>query len=173
MADALPFLQTYAEEAEKRLSALAGRALTGAERAKIITIATERVRDYMVVLINKHFEMRTTTSIGRLAGWIKNRKPSPAIVTGHGTLFRQHEEFPSTVGEMVDYLMKTRKVAKNQMFDLMRAGRSPDDPEVKALDQRQKIFKLLANSFYGAYGEKGFHFYNEALGPAVNFCGSC
>jgi DNA polymerase elongation subunit (family B) len=54
------------------------------------------------------------------------------------------------VGEMVDFLMKTRKVAKNQMFDLMRDGRSPDDPEVKVLDQRQKIFKLLANSFYGA-----------------------
>ena len=28
-------------------------------------------------------------------------------------------------------------------------------------------------SVYGAYGEKGFHFYNEALGPAVTYTGQC
>ena len=168
MAEALPFLKTYADEAARRLEAIAGRPLTQAERDKIDQIAAERCDDQMVAIVNPHFNVRSTTSIGRIAGWIKNRKPMPAIVTGHGTIFKPHDEFKSTVGEMVDFLMKTRKVAKNQMFDLMREGRSPDDPEVKALDQRQKIFKLLANSFYGAYGERGFHFYDPALGPAVN-----
>ena len=171
MADDLPFLETYAQEAEKRLQALAGRPLTEAECAKIREVARERCTDTRVAITNPHFEVRNNTTIGRIAGWINNRKPNAAIVTGHGTLFRPHHEFQSTVGEMVDYLMKTRKVAKNQMFDLMREGRPEDDPEVKALDQRQKIFKLLANSFYGAYGEKGFHFYNEALGPAVTYTG--
>ena len=171
MAEALPFLKTYADEAARRLEAIAGRALTQAERDKIDQIAAERCDDQMVAIVNPHFNVRSTTSIGRIAGWIKNRKPMPAIVTGHGTIFKPHDEFKSTVGEMVDFLMKTRKVAKNQMFDLMREGRSPDDPEVKALDQRQKIFKLLANSFYGAYGEKGFHFYDQALGPAVTYTG--
>ena len=171
MAEALPFLKTYVDEAAVKLAAIAGRPLTDSEFARIEQIANERCKDQPAAIVNPHFAVRSNTSLGRIAGWIKNRKPMPAIVTGHGTIFKPHDEFKSTVGEMVDFLMKTRKVAKNQMFDLMREGRPPEDPEVKALDQRQKIFKLLANSFYGAYGEKGFHFYNDALGPAVTYTG--
>ena len=171
MEEMLPFLKTYVEEAARRLAALARRPLTEAELARLEAVARERCRDRRVAIVNPHYAVRSDTSLGRIAGWMQTRKPAAPIVTGHGTLFKPHAEYKSVVGEMVDFLMKTRKVAKNQMFDLMRAGKHESDPEVKALDQRQKIFKLLANSFYGAYGEKGFHFYNDALGPAVTYTG--
>ena len=67
--------------------------------------------------------------------------------------------------------MAERKVAKNKMFELMRNGYPSDHPEVKALDLRQKILKLLANSYYGAMSEKGFIFYNENMGPAITYTG--
>ena len=168
MTHELSFLNSYQAAAQARLEAIAGRSLTESEIAKLTEITAQRCRDSKAVIYNPQIERNADTTLGRVAGWLTSRKPMAPIVTGHGTIFKPHDEFKSTVGEMVDFLMKTRKVAKNQMFDLMRDGRPPEDPEVKALDQRQKIFKLLANSFYGAYGEKGFHFYNEALGPAVN-----
>ena len=146
MEEMLPFLKTYVEEAARRLAALARRPLTEAELARLEAVARERCRDRRVAIVNPHYAVRSDTSLGRIAGWMQTRKPAAPIVTGHGTLFKPHAEYKSVVGEMVDFLMKTRKVAKNQMFDLMRAGKHESDPEVKALDQRQKIFKLLANS---------------------------
>lgn len=171
MSHEIPFLNRYEKEATAKLEAIARRPLTDGEAETLRALIAARVRDRRAVIYNPHTERSAETTMTRVAGWLTDRKPHPPIVTGHGTIFRNHDEFHSIVGDLVDFLMKTRKVAKNQMFDLMRAGARPDEPEVKALDQRQKIFKLLSNSWYGAYGEKGFHFYNEALGPAVTYQG--
>ena len=144
--DNLPFLEEYAKAAAAQLSMLIGRSLTDAEVRRLHQVTQERTEDTSVAIVNQHKQIRVDTTLGRLAGWLTSRKPMAPVVTGHGTVFKPHAEYHSTVCDMVTFLMDTRKVAKNQMFELMREGRSPDDPEVKALDQRQKIFKLLANS---------------------------
>ena len=167
----LPFLEEWITESATRLSVLAGRPLTETEMDRLRTTAIEKCKDRPVAIHNTHRNVRINTTLGNIATWLKTRKPHMPIITGHGTLFKPHEEYRSIVGELVTFLMKTRKVAKNRMFELMRSGRSVDDPEVKALNLRQLIFKLLANSFYGAYGEKGFIFYNENMGPATTYTG--
>lgn len=171
MPHELPFLNTYEAAARATLESLVGRSLNEAELARLSSVVASSVCDRRAVVHNPRTDKSAETSLGKIAGWLTDRKPHAPIVTGHGTLFRPHAEFRSVVGEMVDFLMKQRKVAKNRMFDLMRAGRSPNEPEVKSLDQQQKIMKLLANSWYGAQGEKGFMFYNDAVGPAITFNG--
>lgn len=171
MSEVLPFLKTYMDTASERLQALWGRPLTASEQARLLHVTETGYRDKQAVIVNAHRQVRVPTSLAKVADWMHNRKPHAPIITGHGTMFRPHEEYRSTVGDMVSFLLAQRKVLKNRMFDLMREGRPPEDAEVKALDQGQKIYKLLAVSFYGAYGEKGFHFYNDALGPAVTFTG--
>lgn len=165
------FADLYEQRAAPQLEALFGRPLTESERARLKGVVAERLVDKPAAIINPHRNLRVPTTLSKAAAWFMQRKPMAPIVTGHGTLFRQHGEYNSVIGEMITMLMDSRKIVKNKMFDLMREGRPTDDPEVKALDQGQKIWKLLANSFYGAYGEKGFHFYDPAMGPAVTYTG--
>ncbi|MGO4984969.1 family B DNA polymerase, partial [Collinsella sp. Sow4_E3] len=67
--------------------------------------------------------------------------------------------------------MDERKVVKNEMIKLIGSGVPKSDIRVKVLDQRQKVLKLLANSFYGAYAEKSFIFYNKDAAPSVTYNG--
>jgi hypothetical protein len=167
----LPFLELYIEEAAEKLSAIAKRPLTDTEMATLRKVALEKCKNRPVSIHNTHKNIRINSTLGEVAGWLKARKPYPPVITGHGTLFKPHDEFNSVSGELVTFLMKERKVSKNKMFELMRAGYPESHPEVKALDLRQKILKLLANSYYGAMSEKGFIFYNENMGPAVTYTG--
>jgi hypothetical protein len=173
MADIPPFHETYTAAAIKQLEALAGRPLTEAEHERLRTVAREREKagDQVIAISNTYSNVRTPIKLSTAASWAKHRPRGMPTVTGHGTLFMNHEEYPSVVGAFVQYLLDTRKVEKNAMFDLIRLGRALDDPEVKAKDQAQKIFKLLANSWYGAMGEKGFHFFSEETPPAVTYSG--
>jgi hypothetical protein len=138
LAHELPFLNTYEASARKALESLVGRPLNEGELARLSSVTASSVQDRRAVVHNPRTDKSAETSLGKIAGWLTERKPHAPIVTGHGTLFRPHAEFRSVVCEMVDFLMKQRKVAKNRMFDLMRAGRSPNEPEVKSLDQQQK-----------------------------------
>jgi hypothetical protein len=140
------FLNAYVQRAADALCALAGRPLTAGEGERLAAVAEERLRDTAAVLSNPYQGLRIETTLAKAAAWMLTRKPARPIVTGHGTLFKPHSEHRSVIGEMVAYLLGSRKVVKTRMFDLLREGRSPDDPEIKALDQRQKVFKLLANS---------------------------
>ena len=146
----MPFINEYIEDAIKKLSTFAKRQLTEEEIAKLKDKVVEHCKNRPVVILNTHKNIRVNSTLGELAGWIRTRKPERPVITGHGTLFKPHKEYRSVVGELITFLMKTRKVAKNEMFELMRNGRSKNDPLVKALNIRQLIFKLIANSFYGA-----------------------
>ena len=165
------FQDVYAAAARPQLEALVGRALTDAEVERLHRVAQERTVDRPATVLNSYRNLEIPTTLSKLGAWMLQRNPLPPIVTGHGTLFKQHGEHNSVIGAMVQMLMDRRKVEKNAMFDMMRAGRSPDDSEVKAKDQAQKILKLLANSYYGAMGEKGFIFYDPDNGPATTYTG--
>ena len=166
-----PFLDRYVEQASAQLAPLLGRTITEADRLRIRRQAEAKMVDRPAMIINNFKDLCVTTSVAAVASFLLSRKPHQPIVTGHGTLFKCNTEHPSVIGDMVKMLMDRRKVEKDAMFLLMENGKSPDDPEVKAKDQAQKIFKLLANSYYGAMGEKGFVFYDPNNGPATTYTG--
>ena len=58
-----------------------------------------------------------------------------------------------------------RKVVKHEMF---QHANDEDKTIYNTLDVEQKVIKVLANAFYGAFGQNSFHFYNPVLGPSVN-----
>ena len=165
------FLDRYVEEAAARLSPLLGREMSESDRRRIRERARAAMVDRPATIVNTFKDVRVPTSVGAIACFLLSRKPYLPIVTGHGTLFKCNAEHPSVIGDMVRMLMDRRKVEKDAMFHLMDNGRSPDDPEVRAKDQAQKIFKLLANSYYGAMGEKGFVFHDSNNGPATTYTG--
>jgi hypothetical protein len=167
------FLDRYIAAAKQQLATLAGRSLTEKEIEALCALAALRFRDSEVALVNPHLGTRADTTLGKLAVWAPGRGDgdSAAIWTGQGTLYKPHKEHHSILGEMVIYLLSMRGVVKKQMFKLISEGHPKKSPEVRALDQAQKIWKLLANAFYGALSEKGFHFRDEAGGPAITYCG--
>ena len=167
------FHDAYAATAKRQLEALAGRPLSEREIDRLVAVAEEReaAGDRPAVIANTYTNTRSPVRLARVASWMRCRERGAPIVTGHGTLFKPHGEHRSVVGEFVQALLDTRAVVKEQMFDLIRAGRALDDPEVKAKDQAQKIYKLLANAYFGATGEQGFHFFDPIIGPAITYCG--
>jgi hypothetical protein len=165
------FLNKYKAEAITKLEALLNRQLTNEENTNTIHFIESRYQDKNAQIINDYRNKIVETTLGKTASWIFQRQPNQPIVSGQGTLFRPHNEFDSKIGRLVKFLIDERKVAKGKMFDLIRSGKSTDDPEVKAKNQEQIIFKLLANSFFGAFGEKSFHFYNESMAKAITYGG--
>jgi len=163
-----PFEKRYAAEARRALESLAGRQLSGAEIGRLETMCKVSTEAAALVVANPVKSVRAPTNMLKFLDFMEKRRP---IITGHGTLFETHENHHSVIADLVSFLMSERKVVKKKMLNLIKAGKHPEDPEVKALDQEQKIYKLLANSFYGAFAERGFHFYNAAMGPAVTYTG--
>ena len=109
----------------------------------------------------------THTDLVSFYGWLKE---SNSIISGFGTLFKRHDQYDSIIVKMIKYLMEERTVVKKQMFSVLDSNKgNTKDPLYKSLDQSQKIYKLLANSFYGAYGEKRFHCYDKKAAPAITY----
>jgi len=121
-----------------------------------------------VTLYNTQRKMQSEIPPDKFFEWLLKTKP---VMNGFGAFFKRHDEFHSIVGDLVNFLMEERGVSKKKMFELIRAGKSKDDPEVTSKDLEQKIYKLLANSFYGAFAEKNFHFYESSCGPSVTMTG--
>ncbi len=173
------FLEVYLGAAEQALEALAGGPLNGAQRGALRALAEARYRDQAALVLNPHKNVRVSTTLGEIAAWAPVRAnpadksiPSPAVWTGHGTMFKPQAEADSVMGKMLQKLLDERKIAKDKMLALLvENGGDKKDPRYKTLDQEQKIWKLLANSYFGAQGERGFHFFDPAMGPAITYTG--
>lgn len=92
-------------------------------------------------------------------------------ISGFGVLFKNSDTKENIPGKVVKHLLFQRKIVKKEMLKFVDST----TPEVKAmhnkLDIEQNTLKILANSYYGAFAEKGFHFYNPFLGPSVTYTG--
>lgn len=91
-----------------------------------------------------------------------DKKP---IISGYGVLFKHNENIP---GKILEYLLSQRKVVKHEMFLHMNDA---DKSIYNNKDVEQKSIKVLANAFYGAFGQGSFHFYNKYLGPSTTYSG--
>jgi len=161
------FLEKYKEKTTNDLEFILGRKLTQKEISHIES-KMKNFKDKRVALVNTRQGKRKIGKLSEILDWYTKEEP---IVSGFGTFFHKQQDYHSIVCDLVLFLMNHRDVIKKQMFKEIESGKAKSHPAVKALDQEQKIIKLLANSFYGAYSEKGFIFYDPDAGPSVTYTG--
>ena len=105
---------------------------------------------------------KSTIPAWRIANaYIMDSKP---IASLYGTFFKQHNVSTNRPAAMVSYLMDTRKVEKKAMN-----AYSEDSLEYAMHDRSQKVYKLMANSFYGVLSQSSFVFFNRLLGPSIKY----
>ena len=125
-----------------------------AERAKFDDVT---FHNYSVRPVKK-----STIPAWRIANaYIMDSKP---IASLYGTFFKQHNVSTNRPAAMVSYLMDTRKVEKKAMNSY-----SEDSLEYAMHDRSQKVYKLMANSFYGVLSQSSFVFFNRLLGPSIKY----
>jgi DNA polymerase elongation subunit (family B) len=135
-----------------------GRRMDSIIKEKMEVPQTELFNSYKMVTVDMNL-LEVTDLI------LKNNP----ILSGYGVLFSQHRSKKSKnlPAEMLKFLLSERKKVKKEMFTYVNS-----DPEkYKLLDTIQKIYKLLANSYYGASGEKSSIFYDRDMGASVTFSG--
>lgn len=99
---------------------------------------------------------------------IKFIRTNNCIMSPYGTLFQNHKDGKNILSEMVDMLLKERKVAKKEMF---KHANDEDKTMYNNFKQIQLTLKLLANSFYGASIESNSIFYHPYFGPSITIAG--
>lgn len=90
------------------------------------------------------------------------------IYTINGCFYKQHEKEKSYYSDILDSLMKTRKLYKSEMFN---AKLAEDFEKEKILDSKQTALKVLANSLYGGIGNNSFRFYNVDCAKSITLGG--
>ena len=130
--------------------------IDSAERAKFDDVT---FHNYSVRPVKK-----STIPAWRIANaYMMESKP---IASLYGTFFKQHNVSTNRPAAMVSYLMDTRKVEKKAM------NAYPEDSLEYAMhDRGQKVYKLMANSFYGVLSQSSFVFFNRLLGPSITYQG--
>lgn len=97
--------------------------------------------------------------------WVETNNP---IMSGFGTLYRQHKDMSSLLYVLIEDLGTLRKKAKKEMFNHI----NDEDPTLKMMfNTMQLTYKLLMNSLYGATIEKSSFFFNPYFGPSVTYTG--
>ena len=101
---------------------------------------------------NKFFKVNST----KLLEVFYNNKP---IISGYNVLFYPKSKKENIPGKILKYILTRRKAAKHEMLKY-----TSEDVYSKMmyrkLDLEQSVIKVLANSYFGCFGEKSFHFYN-------------
>jgi uracil-DNA glycosylase family 4 len=96
-----------------------------------------------------------------------NQNINNYIISINGCFYKPHTEL-SYYSEILEHLLKSRKIYKNKMFDAKQAG----DVEGQSLyDIRQLVYKVLANSIYGVLGNAAFRFFNLDMAKSITLTG--
>ena len=116
---------------------------------------TEKISEVPIVEFkNNYTGVDKKTTLIKWYKWYKNKKP---ITTEHGVCYKRHDESINLSASLLEYILNTRKYHKNKMFDCKVAG---DKKGEIYHNIRQKVFKIFANSYYGATGNSKAIFYN-------------
>jgi len=98
---------------------------------------------------------------------------SEHTIAANGAIF--HKKFIGIVPRLVDNVLIGRRIAKNEMLRLKQLYVDTKDPQNKKLAELQNILqgalKVMANSFYGVFLQKGFMFYDPRIGEAITLTG--
>jgi DNA polymerase elongation subunit (family B) len=99
---------------------------------------------------------------------LKRIKDDSLVHTINGCFFKKHEKYISSLAQVVDMLLGTRKEYKGKMFDAIEAK----DKEAESFFfTRQLVYKVLANTLYGVVATKSFRFFDIALATAITLGG--
>ena len=98
----------------------------------------------------------------------KKIKDENLIHTINGCFFKNHKDQPSTYGEILKYLLGSRKEYKSKMLDAKEAKRKD---EADFYNTRQLVFKVLANSLYGIIATPIFRFFDISCAAAITLSG--
>jgi hypothetical protein len=160
-----PFFEKYFQEVLDRLAMVTDIQSINIDKLRAHCLSKYQDRDLTLNNNAKNIEMSAT--MGDLLKMTLCSKQKP-IVSGFNTLFKNSNQALNVPGKFLDYLLKERKVAKNEMFKHINDA---DQAIHDSLHQKQQNLKVLANSYYGAFGTKSFIFFNPYLGPSVTYTG--
>lgn len=99
---------------------------------------------------------------------IKRVSDNNLVWTITGCFFKNHDNALSYYAEVLQDLLSSRKVYKKKMFE---AGEKGDDFEEAMFDNKQQVYKILANALYGILGNKSFRFFNIDLARSITLSG--
>jgi|JI10StandDraft_1071094.scaffolds.fasta_scaffold109681_1 hypothetical protein len=167
------FFDSYVDKCYERIELVLCRKITEEEMQEIRSHLLQKYKE----LNSKDLVLKNTTtntyeelSRWQLLDWLE-RRPQKPIIAGNGAFFKNHKEFDSQNVKITAYLTDARNIVKKEMLKLIEEGLSEDNPQVAIKDLDQKIWKLLANSLYGAFGEASFHFADMNLSTAITYTG--
>jgi DNA polymerase elongation subunit (family B) len=116
-----------------------------------------------VTVFNNVKEIEYSTSLLSLVNMLLFSKRKP-IFTGYNTIFDNHTRAENPPGDFLEFLGDSRNLAKKEMH---KHQNDPDPVIYNDKDREQKVYKLFGVSYYGAFGQKAFHFFNTLLGPST------
>ena len=142
---------------------MAGVDPTKINQAKLQAYCESKYSDTNLILHNNVKQVDYDVTASKLVDLIMFSKTKP-IITGYNTLFHNHSKVNNVPGGFLDFLKKSRSEAKTESHKYIN---DTNKTMFNSFDTLQRILKLIANSYYGAFGQKGFHFFNPLLGPSV------
>jgi hypothetical protein len=154
------FYEKYFEALFRRLSLVCE--LSDDEKDRIRTNIMKKVKPIDLVVQNNYKDTFMETSSEEILNFYYGKTPN---ISGYGVLFNHKPNIP---GKVLDFLLKERKVKKALM---LQHANDEDKTMHNKYDVEQKVIKVLANAYYGAFGQSSFHFYNPYLGPSVTYTG--
>jgi len=129
------------------------------DEKKLNKIIDDAVADTVKAVPIVSFENNYTkkTKKTTLLDWYKWYKKTKPITTEHGVVYKKHNESVNLSAKLLEFILDTRKYHKKEMFKCKQAG---DVEGEQFHNLRQKVFKIFANSYYGAMGQIKSIFYN-------------
>lgn len=142
----------------------------------IAKVSKEFARDYIYnkenlsdnpveVVVNpwKKNYSSVTVSLDKFENMIQKNK---GIISINGCVFKGHEINLSFIGEVCQDILKERKIykEKRKKYDHL-------SDEYQVNNNRQLVYKILANSIYGVLASKYFRFFNVDLAEAITLTG--
>jgi DNA polymerase elongation subunit (family B) len=126
----------------------------------------DNLPEQIEVIIDPMFENKTVIiSKDQLLEKIKTSELTHTI---NGCFFKKHDNELSFYAEVLEMLLGSRKVYKKMMFD---AKNKKEKNKEQLYNTRQNVMKILANSLYGALGNKVFRFFNVDSARSITLSG--
>lgn len=122
-------------------------------------LTNEYFKDMEVTLHNNIEHEKINTTATKVFDWLDVRKP---IITGAGSFFKQHDEYPSPMVLMLESLMDDRSAVKKEMFKYEKKS-----VEYQNLNTEQSSIKVIMNADYGGSGTPLSPFYSQYIPPAT------
>lgn len=156
------FITAYTDDLLNKFS-IAGIDTDLIDKDKLNDFILKDFTNKEVEVYNNMKNEKIETNLLQLVELVHFSKTKP-IITGYNTLFHTQDKITNIPSGFLDYLKTERDSSKRKMFTHIN---DKDKSLFEEYNFEQLVFKLIANSYYGAFGMKAFHFFNAFLGPSV------